>query len=103
MLFNGVFNDITVTQCVSLCICFVVTENVKKDLSKLTQVLTVPYIIMQDTTKRVVTVCKECKLEIEIDEYVEILKPFLIDVMSEWVSGLPFCKDMHNDFQSNHK
>ena len=31
-------------------------------------------------------VCKECKLEIEIDEYVDSMKPFLIDVMSEWVA-----------------
>ena len=47
MLFNGVFNDLTVSQCVALCSCFVVTENVKEDMPKLTQDLAGPYKIMQ--------------------------------------------------------
>ena len=103
MLFNGVFNDLTVTQCVSLCSCFVVTENVKEDFPKLTQELAGPYKIMQDTAKRVATVSKECKLEIEIDEYVDSLKPFLMDVMSEWVAGVPFAKicTMTSIFEGN--
>ena len=47
MLFNGVFNDLTVAQCVALCSCFVITENVKEDLPKLTKELAAPYKIMQ--------------------------------------------------------
>jgi ATP-dependent RNA helicase DOB1 len=92
MLFNGVFNDLTVAQCVALCSCFVVTENVKEELPKLTQDLAGPYKIMQETAKRVATVSKECKLDVEIDEYVESLKPFLMDVMNAWVSGASFAK-----------
>ena len=47
MLFNGVFNDLTVAQCVALCSCFVVTENAKEDMPKLTKELAAPYKIMQ--------------------------------------------------------
>ncbi len=47
LLFNGVFNDLTIAQCVALCSCFVVTENVKEDMPKLTQELAGPYKIMQ--------------------------------------------------------
>ena len=47
MLFNGVFNDLTVSQCVALCSCFVVTENVKEDSPKLAQDLAGPFKIMQ--------------------------------------------------------
>ena len=47
LLFNGVFNDLTIAQCVALCSCFVVTENVKEDMPKLTQDLAGPYKIMQ--------------------------------------------------------
>lgn len=103
MLFNGVFNDLTVAQCVALCSCFVVTENVKEDVPKLTQDLAGPFKIMQDTAKRVATVSKECKLEVEIDEYVDSLKPFLMDVMNEWVAGVSFAKicTMTSIFEGN--
>lgn len=47
MLFNGVFNDLTIAQCVALCSCFVVTENVKEDAPKLAQDLAGPFKIMQ--------------------------------------------------------
>ena len=57
----------------------VVTENVKEDQPKLSQELAGPYKIMQDTAKRVATVSKE-------------LKPFLMDAMTEWVSGASFAK-----------
>ncbi|CAF0705983.1 unnamed protein product [Brachionus calyciflorus] len=103
MLFNGVFNDLTIAQCVALCSCFVVTENVKEDMPKLTQDLAGPYKIMQDTAKRVATVSKECKLDVEIDEYVDSLKPFLMDVMNEWVNGASFLKicQMTSIFEGN--
>lgn len=103
MLFNGVFNDMTTSQCVSLCSCFVVTENVKEDQPKLSQELAGPFKIMQDTAKRVATVSKECKLDVEIDEYVDRLKPHLMDVMTEWVNGVPFAKvcTMTSIFEGN--
>lgn len=103
LLFNGVFNDLTVAQIVALCSCFVVTENVKEDMPKLTQELAGPFKIMQETAKRVATVSKECKLEIEIDDYVQSLKPFLMDVMNEWVAGVPFSKicQMTSIFEGN--
>lgn len=47
MLFNGLFNDLTVAQCVALCSCFVVTENVKEDAPKLAQDLAGPFKVMQ--------------------------------------------------------
>jgi len=51
MHFNCVFNDMSVSQCVALCSCFVVTENVKKDQPKFSSELVGPYKIMQDMTR----------------------------------------------------
>lgn len=31
-------------------------------------------------------------MEIEIDEYVEKFKPYLMDIMNEWVNGATFLK-----------
>ena len=47
MLFNGVFNDMTVAQCVAILSCFVINENVKEDVPKLAQELSGPYKIIQ--------------------------------------------------------
>jgi hypothetical protein len=47
MLFNGIFNDMTVTQCVAILSCFVINENVKEDVPKLTQELSGPFKIIQ--------------------------------------------------------
>lgn len=103
LLFNGVFNDLTVAQVVALCSCFVVTENCKDEMPKLTQDLAGPYKIMQETAKRVAMVSKECKMEVDVDEYVQKLKPFLMDVMNEWVAGVPFIKicSMTSIFEGN--
>ena len=58
---------------------------------------------LKDTAKRVATVSKECKLEVEIEEYVDKLKPFLMDVMNEWVAGATFSKicSMTSIFEGN--
>ena len=46
---------------------------------------------------------KECKLDIEIDEYVDNFKPFLMDIMNEWVNGASFLKivGMTSIFEGN--
>jgi ATP-dependent RNA helicase DOB1 len=103
MLFNGVFNDLTVAQCVALLSCFVINENVKEEMPKLAQELSKPFKILQDTAKRVASVSKECKLDVEIDEYVDLFKPFLMDLMNEWVNGVSFLKicEMTTIFEGN--
>jgi ATP-dependent RNA helicase DOB1 len=47
MLFNGVFNDLTVNQCVSLLSCFVINENIKEEVPKLTEELSTVFKILQ--------------------------------------------------------
>lgn len=47
MLFNGIFNDMTVSQCVSLLSCFVINENIKEETPKLTQELSTSFKIIQ--------------------------------------------------------
>jgi ATP-dependent RNA helicase DOB1 len=47
MLFNGIFNDLTIPQCVALLSCFVINENVKEEIPKLALELSAPYKILQ--------------------------------------------------------
>ena len=46
---------------------------------------------------------RECKLDVDIDEYVQSLKPALMDIMSEWVAGVSFLKicSMTSIFEGN--
>jgi ATP-dependent RNA helicase DOB1 len=37
-------------------------------------------------------VSQECKLDVDVEQYVQNLKPFLMDIMNEWVNGAAFLK-----------
>ena len=50
LLFNGVFNDLTVQQCCALVSCFVFDEKAN-EMPKLTETLSGPLRIMQVSVK----------------------------------------------------
>ena len=36
------------------------------------------------------TVFNECKLPVDVDEYVDVLKPTMLEIVYEWASGSKF-------------
>ena len=46
--------------------------------------LTQPLAQLQETSRSIAEVQRECKLEIDTDQYVESFKPFLMDVIFAW-------------------
>ncbi|XP_071953864.1 exosome RNA helicase MTR4-like [Antedon mediterranea] len=89
LVFNGVFNELTVEQTVSLLSCFVFQEKVK-EMPRLSDVLAGPLRQMQDSARRIAKVSAEAKLDVDEEEYVESFKPFLMDVVYEWCKGATF-------------
>ncbi|XP_022194420.1 exosome RNA helicase MTR4 [Nilaparvata lugens] len=89
MIFNGVFNDLTVPQTVALLSCFVCDEKTK-ETPKRTEELRGPLRKMQELARRVARVSIESKLEMDEDEYVESLRPSLTDVCYAWCLGSSF-------------
>ncbi|KAI0985107.1 hypothetical protein GJ496_004905 [Pomphorhynchus laevis] len=91
MLFNGVFNELTVPHVAALLSCFVFQER-HQEFPRLQGDLASTLRVMQDTARRVARVTSECKIEIDEEKYVDSLKPYMMDVVSAWTSGSSFAK-----------
>ncbi|KAI9252558.1 rRNA-processing arch domain-containing protein [Helicostylum pulchrum] len=89
MMFQGVFNDLSVDQAVALLSCFVFDEKVEAK-AKLQEELSAPLRLMQETARRIVKVSNECKMNMEEQAYVDKFKPELMDVVFAWCQGAKF-------------
>ncbi|CAH1772734.1 unnamed protein product [Owenia fusiformis] len=89
LIFNGVFNELTPQQANSLMSCFVFQEKAS-EMPKLTEELSQPLRIMQETATRIAKVSVEAKLELNEEEYVEQFKPHMMDVVHAWSNGCSF-------------
>ncbi|KAI8393428.1 rRNA-processing arch domain-containing protein [Radiomyces spectabilis] len=77
MIFQGVFNDLTVEQSVD--------QN-----ARLQEELAGPLRLMQETARRIAKISNECKMNMDEDEYVQRFKPQLMDVVYAWCQGAKF-------------
>ncbi|KAL6058327.1 Exosome RNA helicase MTR4 [Balamuthia mandrillaris] len=102
LIFTGVLNELTVEQIVAIVSCFVFEE--KSDSNqKLQDELVGPLKQLQDAARKVAKVMAECKITIDVEEYVEKFKPHMMDVVFSWCKGAKFadiCK-MTNVFEGS--
>lgn len=89
MIFNGVFNNLTTEQCVSLLSTFVCDEK-SSEAPRSAEELSGPLRQMQDLARRIAKISNECKLDLDEENYVERFKPFLMDVVLAWCKGASF-------------
>ncbi|XP_046629808.1 exosome RNA helicase MTR4 [Neodiprion virginianus] len=89
MIFNGLFNALSVPQMVALVSCFVCDEK-SNEMPKSTEELSGPLRQMQDLARRIAKVTTDAKLEIDEEAYVEKFKPYLMDVVYAWCKGANF-------------
>lgn len=101
MIFNGTFNDLSPAHCAALLSCFVCDDkcpelNMDKELEA-------PFKQMQDFARRIAKVSKECKMEIDEDQYIEKFKPTLMEVVLKWCKGASFLQicQMTDVFEGN--
>ncbi|XP_070495125.1 exosome RNA helicase MTR4 [Chironomus tepperi] len=88
MIFNGTFNDLPAAQCAALLSCFVCDDRAAEQT--IDADLQAPLKQMQDFARRIAKVSKECKMELDEDEYVEKFKTTLMDVVLKWCKGSSF-------------
>ncbi|XP_042365773.1 exosome RNA helicase MTR4 [Plectropomus leopardus] len=91
MVFNGLFNDLTVEQATALLSCFVFQENAS-EMPKLTEQLAAPLRQMQECAKRIAKVSADAKLEVDEETYLSQFKPHLMDVIYAWANGATFAQ-----------
>ena len=89
MVFNGMFNEMSPEQSASILSCFVCDEK-SNEMPKLTGDMSGPLRQMQDMAKRIATVSKEAKIELDEEQYIGKFKPFMMDVVYEWCKGAKF-------------
>lgn len=102
LIFNGVLNDLEVDQIVALMSCFVFEEKADSN-QRLQEELAGPLRQLQESARKIATISQECKITIDVEEYVEKFKPHIMDVVYSWCNGAKFadiCK-MTNIFEGS--
>ncbi|KAI7752723.1 hypothetical protein M8C21_019630, partial [Ambrosia artemisiifolia] len=90
LMFNGTFNDLDHHQIAALASCFIPGDKSSEQIH-LRSELAKPLQQLQDSARRIAEIQHECKLEVNVDEYVEAaVRPFLMDVIYCWSKGSSF-------------
>ncbi|KAJ3022834.1 Exosome RNA helicase MTR4 [Thoreauomyces humboldtii] len=90
MIFNGAFNELSVEQTVSLLSCFCFQEKANNTGAAMRDELAIPLRMMQESARRIVKVCIECKIMLDEEEYIQSFCPDLMDVTYAWCQGAKF-------------
>jgi ATP-dependent RNA helicase DOB1 len=90
MVFDGVFNDLSVEQTVSLLSCFVHKEGSKEQSAIVRSEMQAPLRHLQTVARNIAKVYVDAKLICDEEEYVKSFNPGLVDVTFAWASGAKF-------------
>lgn len=91
MIFNGVFNDLTVEQTTALLSCFVFDEKADENL-RLREELDTPFQALRETARRIAKIANECKLQYDEEAYVKSFKGEMMEVVYQWTLGAKFAQ-----------
>ncbi|XP_010533964.1 PREDICTED: DExH-box ATP-dependent RNA helicase DExH9 [Tarenaya hassleriana] len=93
LMFSGVFKEIKVEELVSLLSCFVWQERLP-DAAKPREELDLLFIQLQETARRVAKVQLDCKVQIEVESFVNSFRPDIMEVVYAWARGSKFYEIM---------
>ncbi|OIT01997.1 PREDICTED: DExH-box ATP-dependent RNA helicase DExH10-like [Nicotiana attenuata] len=92
LMFNGTFNDLNHHQVAALASCFIPGDRTTEQIL-LRDELAKPLRQLQDSARKIAEIQNECKLEVNVDEYVDAaVRPFLMDVIYCWSKGASFAE-----------
>ncbi|PNH06706.1 Superkiller viralicidic activity 2-like 2, partial [Tetrabaena socialis] len=102
LLLNGTLSGLEPAQLVALAACLIPVEKSTEQI-KLTAQMAGPLSQLQAAARHIAEVSRECKLELDPDEYVESFKPALMDVIYAWSKGATFAQvcDMTDIFEGS--
>ncbi|XP_078443652.1 RNA helicase, ATP-dependent, SK12/DOB1 protein [Wolffia australiana] len=90
LMFNGTFNDLDRYRVAALASCFIPGDKSNERIH-LRSELSKPLSQLQESARRIAEIQRECKLEVNIEEYVEAtVRPHLMDVIYCWSKGASF-------------
>nr|GMC58442.1 DExH-box ATP-dependent RNA helicase DExH10 [Ipomoea batatas] len=92
LMFNGTFNDLDSHQIAALASCFIPGDRSSEQIH-LRAELAKPLQQLQESARRIAEIQHECKLEVNVEEYVEAsVRPYLMDVIYCWSKGATFAE-----------
>ncbi|GMY35165.1 DExH-box ATP-dependent RNA helicase DExH10 [Fagus crenata] len=90
LMFNGTFNDLDHHQIAALASCFIPGDKSSEQIQLRTE-LSRPLQQLQESARKIAEIQHECKLDINVEEYVEsTVRPYLMDVIYCWSKGANF-------------
>ncbi|XAR56255.1 RNA helicase [Bertholletia excelsa] len=93
LMFNGVLKDIKVEEMVSLLSCFVWQEKLQ-DAQKPRDELEMLFSQLQDMARRVAKIQLECKVQIDVENFVSSFRPDIMEAVYAWAKGSKFYEIM---------
>jgi ATP-dependent RNA helicase DOB1 len=91
MVFDGMFNDITVEQSVAILSCFVHTDAQQdSSISRIRSDMQSVFLKLQSIARNVAKTIIEAQLTCDEEEFVNSFNPDMIDVAYAWSSGAKF-------------
>ncbi|KAF5749406.1 hypothetical protein HS088_TW04G01375 [Tripterygium wilfordii] len=92
LMFNGTFNDLDPHQVAALASCFIPVDKSSEQVHLRTE-LAKPLQQLQESARKIAVIQHECKLDVNVDEYVEsTVRPYLMDVIYCWSKGASFAE-----------
>jgi len=90
LLFERFFNDMSPELTAAVLSCFVFDEKIKS--AQFPEMLDKPYREIVAKARHIVKISQESKLEVEEDEYLDRIKPQLMETVMKWAEGKPFAE-----------
>ncbi|KAF0888097.1 hypothetical protein E2562_010805 [Oryza meyeriana var. granulata] len=89
LMFSGALKDATVEQMVALLSCFVWQEKLQ-DAPKPREELDLLFYQLQETARRVANLQLECKIQIDVESFVNSFRPDIMEAVYSWAKGSKF-------------
>ncbi|KAG8094167.1 hypothetical protein GUJ93_ZPchr0012g22126 [Zizania palustris] len=93
LMFSGTLKDATVEQMVALLSCFVWQEKLQ-GAPKPREELDLLFYQLQETARRVANLQLECKIQIDVESFVNSFRPDIMEAVYSWARGSKFYQIM---------
>ncbi|WOK97165.1 DExH-box ATP-dependent RNA helicase DExH9 isoform X1 [Canna indica] len=93
LMFSGILKDINLEEMVALLSCFVWQEKLQ-DAPKPRESLDLLYSQLQEIARRVANIQLDCKVQIDVENFVNSFRPDVMEAVYSWAKGSKFYEIM---------
>jgi len=90
LIFSGFFQELDPIQMAAVLSCLVFNDTKSEGKPPKDEKLSVPFIALQETIKRVATIMEESGMEIKKDEFLLKFAPEMMETTYAWCKGAKF-------------